>query len=121
MERMQSSGDLTKGVEVRWSDGTQRTFGTGTDSSFQFAGWTPDSRAILVLRQAASHGPQELWSISVSGAEAHDLHFAVGPDSSITLSPDGRRIAYGEADRHWDLRIREAFLGGLNLAQPGGR
>lgn len=112
--------DFTGRVEVRTADGTQRTFGTGPDY-LRVAGWTPDGRAILVLKEAGSTGRDELWSLSVSGAEAHDLHFAVLRANGITLSPTGQQIAYGESDGHWELRVREGFLRGLEFAQPAGR
>jgi hypothetical protein len=119
MEYVNTTG-LTGRVEVQTADGTRRTFGTGTDY-LRAPTWTPDGRAILVLKEAGGGGPDELWILSVSGAEAHDLHFAVSRANSITLSPSGQQLAYGESDRHLDLRVREGFLRGLDLAQPGGR
>jgi serine/threonine protein kinase len=120
MEYVNPTGLFTGRVEVRTADGTLRTFGTGTDY-LRAPTWTPDGRAILVLKDTGSNGPDELWSLSVSGAEAHDLHFAVGRGNSITLSPSGHQVAYGESDSHWDLRVREGFLRGLEFGQPRGR
>jgi Tol biopolymer transport system component len=120
MEYVTSTGSPTGRVEVQMADGTRRTLGTGTDY-LRDATWAPDGRTILVLKEAGSNKPDELWSLPVSGAEAQDLHFAVARGNSFTLSPSGQQVAYGESDNHWELRVREGFLRGLELAQPGGR
>lgn len=118
IEYVDPTGDLT--VEVQTADGTRRTLGTGTDN-LRDPTWAPDGRTILVLKGAANNLPDELWSLSVTGAEAHDLHLAVAGTNGFTLSPSGQQVAYGESDNRWELRVREGFLRGLELTQPGGR
>ena len=103
-------------VEVHEADGTRRTLGTRGDR-LRFCAWTPDGRNVLVYKD--TDGGAALWSYAAFGSEARDLHFSLAKNNTVELSPDGRRMAYGESDRHWDLRIRERFLEGLGVRGPG--
>lgn len=71
-------------------------------------GWTPDSQALLLARGTGTH-PYHLWRIPAQGGEATDLRFSLTPaPNGISLSPDGRRIAYVERVMQNELWIAPA-------------
>ena len=68
------------------------------EAGFIFAGWAPDSRTFLVRSPGANDdqgGP--IWRVSVEGAAPVKLDLELPnlpPSGSISLHPDGKRIAY---------------------------
>ncbi len=58
--------------------------------------WTPDSREVLIARRASSlRGPTRLWRIPVQRGEARPVPLSVAAGlQSVSLHPDGRRLAF---------------------------
>lgn len=65
--------------------------------------WTPDGRALLFSANRKDDwqlaGPEsEIYELSLDGGAVRALTTRVGPDTSPTISPDGRMIAYLGSD-----------------------
>jgi hypothetical protein len=70
--------------------------------------WTPHSRDVIYT-EGHTTNPYKLWRIPETGGPAVDLRFSMTPTANpITLSPDGRRIAYPERVVEPELWIRPA-------------
>ena len=78
-----------------------------TDASGPFrnwATWTPDGTALLVLKEEpqAGEGMSRLWVVPVDGADPVATELVYEPTSSgfhpIDIHPDGRHIVYGEGN-----------------------
>ncbi|MCP5114479.1 MAG: DUF5050 domain-containing protein, partial [bacterium] len=62
--------------------------------------WTPDGRAILFSSAAQAYGPQRLWKVPASGAEAPAPLDSAGSGVAFpTLSRQGNRLVYAHGRR----------------------
>jgi Tol biopolymer transport system component len=85
----------------------------------QFSGlpWTPDSRG-LIVRKRPGPNSMELWLVPIADAAAHKLdvdvsRWATGNRGLITLSPDGRQIAFLSGQQISEVWVLENFLSAL--------
>ena len=60
------------------------------------AGWTPDSRSVLLRKSSPDGGQSETWLVSVDGKQRKlDLDLGIGKRiPQIRLHPDGQQIAF---------------------------
>jgi len=73
-------------------------------------GWTPDGQHLLYARDAGS-SPHRIWRIPASGGSPVDTRVAILPEPNpISLSPDGRRVAYTERVVQTELWITPVFF-----------
>ena len=82
----------------------------------QFSGlpWTPDSRGLLV-RKRPGPSAMELWLVPIADAPPRKLdvdvsRWATGNRGVITLSPDGRQIAFLSGQQISEVWVLENFL-----------
>src|SRR6185436_17916465 len=76
--------------------------------------WTPDSRNVLV-RRSTSAGSIELWLVPIADALPRKLEidvnrWATGNRGFISLSPDGRQIAFLTGQVTSEVWVLENFL-----------
>jgi hypothetical protein len=70
-----------------------------------FQAWTPDSDYVLYSETQGSN-PYTLWKVPAQGGERVDMHFSMLPQPNpISLSPDGKSIAYTERTLQPELWI----------------
>jgi Tol biopolymer transport system component len=79
--------------------------------------WTPDSSAVLFLRQdeklGESSAPRPVWRIPAVGGVPHPLELALRPRQleGLRFHPDGRRVVFPVYDsRHPEIWVLENFL-----------
>ena len=82
----------------------------------QFSGlpWTPDSRS-LIVRKRSAHNDMELWLLPIANEPPRKLdldvsRWATGNRGLITLSPDGRQIAFLSGQQISEVWVLENFL-----------
>jgi Tol biopolymer transport system component len=59
--------------------------------------WTPDGRAVIVMKSFDGNDNKELWQIPIDGSQARKLDIDArdwGEDGPFNLSPDGTHIAF---------------------------
>ena len=76
--------------------------------------WTPDSRNVLLRRRSVA-GSVELWLVPIADAAARKLdvdvtRWATGNRGLISLSPDGRHIAFLSGQQISEVWVLENFL-----------
>jgi Tol biopolymer transport system component len=79
--------------------------------------WTPDSRNVL-LRRRRTAGSVELWLVSIADAPPRKLdvdvtQWATGNRGFISLSPDGRQIAFLTGQTNAEVWVLENVLPAL--------
>ena len=76
--------------------------------------WTPDSRQILFIKQVgklAAATRSELWSVPVDGGEPRNLGVSMMRRiESLSIHPDGRRLALHVYDPTTEVWVMEDFL-----------
>jgi Tol biopolymer transport system component len=79
--------------------------------------WTPDGRYVLyhVIKKSPSHGITQLWRVSAEGGVPQEILEMEGVAyltlCSVSLHPDGRRIAFQKGrNRQVDLWVMENLL-----------
>jgi Tol biopolymer transport system component len=74
--------------------------------------WAPDSASLIFIKQLdpTPDSKTELWSISIEGGEPRRLELAVEGMISISIHPDGRRIAFTQARNCDEVWALENFL-----------
>ena len=89
--------------------------------------WTPDGRGVLVRRRSSADqraSNTELWLVpSITDAPPRKLdidtsQWATGNIGFISLSPDGRQIAYLTGQVNSEVWALENFLPALNAKKP---
>ncbi|HUP24507.1 MAG TPA: S9 family peptidase [Thermoanaerobaculia bacterium] len=104
----------------------ERSFGRPALRSDSGLAWTPDGRFLLTsanLRPERDLEPldSEIYEIAVDGplAEPRKLTDRRGPDNAVTVSPDGRSIAYvGFDDRYQGYQTTFLYLAGRDGSNP---
>jgi len=108
-----AAGD-TVTLEVQAIGGTPRELLRVTPpNDLWFQVWTPDGRDILFTQWTGTPSARpRLWRIPAAGGQPRDTQFELRtpPGNLGSLSPDGRRIAYTERERFWELWIEESAL-----------
>jgi Tol biopolymer transport system component len=76
------------------------------------ASWTPDGRAVLVRKPLSSDRLSELWRVPVDGSEAVKLDWISHGQTSFSVHPDGRQLAFAAAEqkRPDEIWVLENFL-----------
>lgn len=88
--------------------------------------WTPDGRGVLVRRRSSADqraSNTELWLVPITDAPPRKLdidtsQWATGNIGFISLSPDGRQIAYLTGQVNSEVWALENFLPALNAKKP---
>jgi Tol biopolymer transport system component len=97
---------------VNTSDGTHQEINVDAPNRMIVEGWTADSAAVVVRKQSASDPTGELWKMPIDGGSGSKLGLNVHFQTSMSVHPNGRQIAYAvaepaKADEVWVL---ENFL-----------
>jgi Tol biopolymer transport system component len=77
--------------------------------------WSPDGKRILSFVDASKGKDKksELWSVSFEGGEARSLGLTIDMiPTSVSLHPDGRRLAYAFSRAGTEVWIMENFMPG---------
>jgi Tol biopolymer transport system component len=78
-----------------------------------FQAFTQDGLSVVFIRAGLQSG-QHLWRVAASGGEPHDVHLTkANTPNAVSLSPDGRGIAYADPTYRQDLRVLP-----LNFGNP---
>ncbi|MFN7939396.1 MAG: hypothetical protein U0R19_39080 [Bryobacteraceae bacterium] len=116
------SGTETSLMVVNVANGEARTFATVKwPTNFQRQvgiAWSPDGRYIYFVKRASetSNGPWELYRIPASGGAEESTGLKGAELRHITISPDGRRVAFtagSSSTEVWALDNPLAALHGL--------
>jgi Tol biopolymer transport system component len=119
----------TWGVSIKpIAGGEARIYPVGTASSPTGTietqpDWTPDGKAVLVLRAlAGTPTRKELWLVPIDGRPARKLdidvdNWIVGP-AGVRLSPDGTRITFLSGKVAQEVWRIESHLPGLDAGTP---
>ncbi len=81
--------------------------------------WSPDSRTIAYVSNAADYWMDDLWLVDVASGEATQLTRALMASSTPVWSPDGKRIALmGTAkDEYWYQDLSYLYV--VDAERPG--
>ncbi len=70
--------------------------------------WVPDGASLIFLRQPKSHDSKtDLWLVSLMGGEPRKLDLSADGMKDISLHPDGRHIAFTEAENKDEVWVLE--------------
>jgi Tol biopolymer transport system component len=77
--------------------------------------WTPDGKNILFVHHPGQPtdpqpAPAELWRVSVETGKAEKLGLAMQGLSSVTLHPDGKRVAFAAGESKSEIWVMENLL-----------
>ena len=75
--------------------------------------WAPDGKGIIIFKNVSKEKEQrcELWSIPAEGGEPQSLGLSVDAEPrSLTLHPDGRRLAFSVRQPSAEIWVMENFL-----------
>jgi Tol biopolymer transport system component len=77
--------------------------------------WTPDGKNILFLQNPGQRtdpqpAPTELWRLSVETGKAEKLGLAMQGLSSVTIHPDGKRVAFTAGQSKSEIWVMENLL-----------
>jgi Tol biopolymer transport system component len=85
------------------------------------AGWTPDSRSVLLRKSSPGGGQSETWLVSVDGKQRKlDLDLGIGKRiPQIRLHPDGQQIAFEMSgpQKPTEIWVLENFLPTLKASK----
>ena len=88
--------------------------GPWTDVNSRTVTWAPDSGQILLIKRPgtlAKATRSELWGVPVEGGAQRSLGFSVMKDvQSLSIHPDGRRLAYTAWEPATEVWVMENFL-----------
>jgi acylaminoacyl-peptidase len=96
--------------------GTPQQLTSGPYNHSGTSAWTPDGRTLIVSAnrdEGWEYDPveSELYAVDVATGATERLTDRVGPDTSPTVSPDGRRIAYlGFDDRRQGYQVTRLYV-----------
>jgi Tol biopolymer transport system component len=104
-------GQQVRALEVQTLGGISRELvRVQAPNDLRFHSWTPDGQHLLYTTLARGRAGYSLRSVAVDGGEPQDMRFSLGQIvNPISLSPDGRTIAYPDRILWSDLWIRERF------------
>lgn len=93
--------------------------------SYAGMSWTPDSRAVVVMKVLGDWGKEhkgELWLVPIDGGEARKLDVDIsdwhlGGGYGIRLHPNGRQIAFFAGKQSQEIWALENFLPAQNAAE----
>lgn len=114
----QTTSEWTSVLELQRMGGRPRELARASAPEIlNLQAWTPDGGAVLFTRGTGNR-PHPLWRLSASGGVPRDMHFAIArTPNAISLSPDGRQMAYSERFVDPELWIWPSVLNG----RPAGR
>ncbi len=76
-----------------------------SDRGIHFAGWTPDSKALLYQPSLKS-----LWRVSAEGGERRELCVFDRALSAVSIHPDGKHVAFNSGSYKHEVWVMEDFL-----------
>ena len=96
----------TTTLEVRQQDGTVRELASATTPRrLDLHGWTNDAREVI-YSEGRLNDPFKLYRVSELGGQPIDLRFSAAPTPNpVSVSPDGRRVAYTERVVEYEVWI----------------
>jgi serine/threonine protein kinase len=65
--------------------------------------WLPDSRHMLVPEISGPSGTSTLWFLDTVNGSKRSIYTSSSPMLDISVSPDGKRMAYGTGHVEWDV------------------
>jgi anti-sigma-K factor RskA len=75
--------------------------------------WAPDGKGIIVFKNVSKEKEQkcELWFVPAEGGEPRGLGLTVGGETrSLSLHPDGHRVAFAVRQPSAEVWVMENFL-----------
>ncbi len=90
------------------ASGESRSLTTNWPESVDALAWSPDSQTIYLEAQEKGRGP--LWSVAANGGEVKRL-FNDGVNSDLSVSPDGRWLAFTQSRLNRPPEIGRLVLG----------
>jgi Tol biopolymer transport system component/tRNA A-37 threonylcarbamoyl transferase component Bud32 len=66
-------------------------------------GWLRDSRHMLVPEPPGPSGTSALWLLDTGNGSKRTIYTSSSPMLGISVSPDGKRMAYGTGHVEWDV------------------
>ena len=125
--RVTGHGGHDDGHAHQGGETTQILSASSAQRIVRFSGipWTPDGRSVLVRKVSSGNmreSSSELWLVPIADAPPRKLdidvnRWAAGNRGVISLSPDGRQIAFRSGQDNAEVWVLENFLPALKASR----
>ncbi len=88
-------------------------------SSIGGGSWLPDSRHMLVPEPPGPSGTSALWLLDTGNGSKRTIYTSSSPMLGISVSPDGKRMAYGTGHVEWDVLEVSLPSGTVRIVMSG--
>ncbi len=89
---------------------TREIFKLKNPEDFGAIAWSRDGKRLIFVRRNFKKNKHEVWQIPLDGGEPRALGLFTTATSTISVHPDGKRIAFGVGQPRAEIWVKENFL-----------